>query len=159
MAEQFISTNYRNMPVVRGSSLIGIVSRGDVIKIVQGIKEFKDMKASDIMTYDITAVQSKEPIRNALEMMRRIDARTIPVVDDNFKLAGIIGIRDIINYSWTGGRVPKETRGEKTGNKDPIEVRVRLDHAPVRDDDQAGNDRQRRRQADAEARTFPRCRS
>jgi CBS domain-containing protein len=124
MAEQFIATNYRNMPVVKGSSLIGIVSRGDVIKIVQGIKEFKDMKASDIMTYDITAVQSKEPIRNALEMMRRIDVRTIPVVDEKFMLAGIIGIRDIINFSWTGGKVQKETRGEKVGNRDPIEVKV-----------------------------------
>jgi CBS domain-containing protein len=124
MAEQFIATNYRNMPVVKGSSLIGIVSRADVIKIVQGIKEFKDMKATDIMTYDITAVQTKEPIRNALEMMRRIDVRTIPVVDENFKLSGIIGIRDIVNYSWTGGKVQKETRGEKIGNRDPVEVKV-----------------------------------
>jgi CBS domain-containing protein len=124
IAEQFIATNYRNMPVVKGSSLIGVVSRGDVIKIVQGIKEFKDMKASDIMTYDITAVQTKEPIRNALEMMRRIDVRTIPVVDDSFKLSGIIGIRDIVNYSWTGGKVQKETRGEKVGNRDPVEVKV-----------------------------------
>ncbi len=92
-----------------------MLSRADVIKIVQGIKEFKDMKASDIMTYDITAVEMKEPIRNALEMMRRIDVRTIPVVDEKFKLAGIIGIRDIVNYSWTGGKTAKETRGERVG--------------------------------------------
>jgi CBS domain-containing protein len=123
-AEMFIATNYRNMPVVKGSNLIGILSRADVIKIVQGIKEFKDMKASDIMTYDITAVESKEPIRNALEMMRRIDVRTIPVVDEKFRLAGIIGIRDIVNFSWSGGNKPKETRGEKVGNKDPVEIKV-----------------------------------
>ncbi|HEY3419942.1 MAG TPA: CBS domain-containing protein [Methanomassiliicoccales archaeon] len=123
-AEQFIATNYRNMPVVKGSNLVGILSRADVIKIVQGIKEFKDMKATDIMTYDITAVEMKEPIRNALEMMRRIDVRTIPVVDDKFKLAGIIGIRDIVNFSWSGGNKPKETRGEKVGNRDPVEIQV-----------------------------------
>jgi CBS domain-containing protein len=123
-AEQFIATNYRNMPVVKGSSLVGILSRGDVIKIVQGIKEFKDMKASDIMTYDITAVQAKEPIRNALEMMRRIDVRTIPVVDEKFKLAGIIGIRDIINFSWSGGKTAMETRGERVGNRNPVEIQV-----------------------------------
>jgi CBS domain-containing protein len=123
-AEMFIATNYRNMPVVKGSSLVGILSRGDVIKIVQGIKEFKDMKASDIMTYDITAVDSKEPIRNALEMMRRIDVRTIPVVDEKFKLAGIIGIRDIINYSWSGGKTAMETRGERVGNRNPVEIKV-----------------------------------
>jgi CBS domain-containing protein len=123
-AEQFIATNYRNMPVVKGSSLIGIVSRADIIKIVQGIKEFKDMKATDIMTYDITAVQSKEPIRNALEMMRRIDVRTIPVVDEKFLLVGIIGIRDIINYSWTGGKTAMETRGERVGKRDPVEIKV-----------------------------------
>jgi len=123
-AEQFIATNYRNMPVVKGTSLVGILSRGDVIKIVQGIKEFKDMKASDIMTYDITAVQAKEPIRNALEMMRRIDVRTIPVVDEKFKLAGIIGIRDIINFSWSGGKTAMETRGERIGNRNPVEIQV-----------------------------------
>ncbi len=123
-AEQFIATNYRNMPVVKGTSLVGILSRGDVIKIVQGIKEFKDMKASDIMTYDITAVQAKEPIRNALEMMRRIDVRTIPVVDEKFKLAGIIGIRDIINFSWSGGKTAMETRGERVGNRNPVEIQV-----------------------------------
>ncbi len=124
VAEQFIATNYRTMPVVKGTSLVGMVSRADVIKIVQGIKEFKNIKASDIMTYDITAVESKEPIRNALEMMRRIDVRTIPVVDADFKLTGIIGIRDIINFSWSGGKSAKETRGEKVGNRDPVEVRV-----------------------------------
>jgi CBS domain-containing protein len=124
VAEQFIATNYRTMPVVKGTSLVGMVSRADVIKIVQGIKEFKNIKASDIMTYDITAVESKEPIRNALEMMRRIDVRTIPVVDADFKLSGIIGIRDIINFSWSGGKSAKETRGEKVGNRDPVEVRV-----------------------------------
>ena len=123
-AEMFIATNYRNMPVVKGTSLVGILSRGDVIKIVQGIKEFKDMKASDIMTYDITAVQAKEPIRNALEMMRRIDVRTIPVVDEKFKLAGIIGIRDIINFSWSGGKTAMETRGERIGNRNPVEIQV-----------------------------------
>ncbi len=124
LAEHFIATNYRNMPIVKGSSLIGLVSRSEVIKIAQGIKEFKDIKASDIMTYDITAVESKEPIRNALEMMRRLDIRTIPVVDGEFKINGIIGIRDIINYSWEGEHKPKATRGERVGNKDPVEVRV-----------------------------------
>ena len=137
IAEQFIATNYRNMPVVKGTSLVGIVSRGDVIKIVQGIKEFKDIKASDIMTYDITAVESKEPIRNALEMMRRIDVRTIPVVDSDFKLVGIIGIRDIISYSWTGGQSAKATRGEKSATG-PGRGPRRLDHAPERYDYNAG---------------------
>ncbi len=124
LAEQFIATNYRTMPIVKAKSVVGIVSRSDVIKIAQGIKEFKDIKASDIMTYDITAVESKEPIRNALEMMRRLDIRTIPVVDENFKINGIIGVRDIINYSWEGEHKSKATRGERAGNTNPVEVRV-----------------------------------
>jgi CBS domain-containing protein len=51
--------------------------------------------------------------------------RTVPVVDDSDRLIGIIGIKDIVQYSWTGPGTQAMGRKDKGGNNNPIEMEVR----------------------------------
>jgi CBS domain-containing protein len=123
VAEQFIATGFRQLPVFKGKSFLGMVSRGSLIKLVKDIKEFRTVLVKDIMTAEVQAVEEKEAIKAALELMQRLDIRTVPVVDEDFKLVGIIGIRDIVNYSW------QSTKGSKKGtyatSKDPVEITIK----------------------------------
>lgn len=123
VAEQFISTGFRQMPVFKGKTFLGMVSRGSVIRLVKDIKEFRNVHVKDIMTVEVQAVEEKETIKAALELMQRLDIRTVPVVDEDFKLTGIIGIRDIVNYTWQPVKSTK--KGAYTTSKDPIEITIK----------------------------------
>jgi CBS domain-containing protein len=122
VAEQFLSTGYRQMPVVKGNKIVGMVSRADITSIIPKIKDLKSIKVQQIMTGQVQTVKEDEPVKNAIETMRKLDIRTLPVVDDAGVLVGIVGIRDIVNYNWNGGR--RETKGEISGEKSPVEVKV-----------------------------------
>lgn len=122
VAEHLLSTGYRNLPVTKGNKIVGVVSRSSVVSIIPKIKDLRSMKVMNLMTEGVTTVTEEDPIKKAVEIMRRIDVRTLPVVDKNGGLTGIIGIRDIVNYSWNNNNAQKV--GEIKGNNDPIEIKV-----------------------------------
>lgn len=122
VAEQFLSTGYRQMPVVRGSKLVGLISRASLITIIPKIKDLRTVKVSEIMTEQVQTVREDEPIKSAIETMRKLDIRTLPVVDAGDHLTGIVGIRDIVNYNWNGSR--RETKGEISGEKNHVDIKV-----------------------------------
>jgi len=122
VAEQFLSSGYRQIPVIKGNKMVGLVSRSDIASIIPKIKDLKAIKISNIMTTQVQTVLEDEPIKSAIETMRKLDIRTLPVVDDEGMLTGIIGIRDIVNYNWNGNR--RETTGEISGEKNHVDVKV-----------------------------------
>lgn len=124
VAETFIATGYRNLPVTKGTQLVGMVSRADIIDLIRNIKEIKEVQVKDVMSSDVKAVNEKDKVKDALEQMRKLDIRTVPVVDKDFRLTGIIGIRDIINYSWSGSGTKSVKKGAYTGESSPVEITV-----------------------------------
>jgi CBS domain-containing protein len=124
VAETFISTSYRNLPITKGSQLIGVISRKDVVKLILDIKEIRNIKVQDMMSTNIKAVEEKAKIKDAMELMSKLDIRTIPVVDKSFKLTGIIGIRDIIDYSWGGSGTKSIKKGAYAPENNPVEITV-----------------------------------
>ena len=122
VAEHFLSTGYRQMPVVKGNKLVGMVSRAEIASIIPKIKELKVIPVKNIMTESVMTVTEEEPVKNAVDIMRRLDIRTLPVVDSEGRLSGIIGIRDIVNYNWNQKR--SETRGEIKGESNPVDIKV-----------------------------------
>ncbi|HVO78372.1 MAG TPA: CBS domain-containing protein, partial [Methanomassiliicoccales archaeon] len=123
VAEEFISTGYRHMTVMRNKNIVGVISRNSIASLVPQVKDLRNMKVQDIMSTDVRAVKESDSVKEALELMRSLDVRTLPVVDKDGQLTGIIGIKDIVNYSWFA-TPRRETVGEKVGNKDPVEVKV-----------------------------------
>lgn len=140
-AEQFLSTGYRNLPVIKGNKIVGQVSRAGIVGIIPKIKDLRSLRAKDLMTRDAATVSKDEPVKKAVEIMRKLDIRTLPVVDKDGELIGIIGIKDIVNYSW--GVRDAQKIGERSGNNDPVEIKVgslAIDHVlTIAPDDDIGS--------------------
>jgi CBS domain-containing protein len=122
VAEAFMTSGFRQIPVVRGQIIQGIISRTDMIKIVPQIRELREIKVREIMTEDVQTVGSEDPVEAALLSMKNLTIRTLPVVDKDRKLTGIVGIKQVANYNWRERK--RETVGEMTGDNSPVKVNV-----------------------------------
>ncbi|HIJ00461.1 MAG TPA: CBS domain-containing protein [Candidatus Methanomethylophilaceae archaeon] len=122
IAEYIIYSNARQLPVVKGNRLIGIVSRSNLIRLVSTIRQFKEIKVWEIMSEVVDYVMPGDDLDDALEIMRRLDVRTIPVVDKDERVIGIIGMREVIDYNYREKN--RQTLGELTGTKTPVKLRV-----------------------------------
>jgi CBS domain-containing protein len=122
VAEHMVSTGYRQMPVMKGHKIAGIVSRMDIIKIIPQIKDLRNLVVADIMTEEVQTVKEGDAARDAVELMRNLDIRTLPVIDDEGRLTAIVGVKDIVRFNWREKQ--KQTVGEITGNSSPVDIKV-----------------------------------
>jgi len=122
VAESIVSTGYRQIPVVRGKKILGVISREDIVRMVLDIKDLENIPVKEVMTTEVQTVTSKDSLKRAIELMGKLDVRALPVVDDMNRFVGIIGVKDIVNYGWASRRGEKV--GELAGRNDPVEVEV-----------------------------------
>ena len=119
IAEMMVSTNCRQLPVVNGKKIVGIIERNKLVEIVRGIKALHEIKVWEIMTNPVESVKVNDLIDDALEIMIREDYRTIPVINDANNVVGIVGMREIIDNNWkkdnkTIGDLEKSARSQIT---------------------------------------------
>lgn len=103
----FIDYKIRHIPVVEGEQLVGIISSNDILKIgystanmdVEAIHAIYDSyKLEDIMTVDPVVVQEDITIKEVAELLVEQQFHSLPVVDKNKTLVGIVTTTDLINY-------------------------------------------------------------
>ena len=100
-AEELMSSGVRGAPVVRASRMVGFVSRTDLIKIVTKVDELRDKSVSTFMTTNPQAVTEKETVRKAQLLMKGLDEKTLPVVDEANRLVGAIGMPEVMDVLWS----------------------------------------------------------
>lgn len=116
-----IDSHLSDMPVSRNGKLVGIVHKRDVLEVLSKVRGLRTKAISEIMTPSPEAVSEVDDIRKALSIMRGLDEKNLPVLDRNGKLVGVIGMMDIIKFTWKptkGGK--KELDGENT----PVKIAV-----------------------------------
>ena len=119
IAEMMISTNCRQLPVLTGKKVTGIIQRNRLIEIVRDIKALKEIKVWEIMSNPVESVRVNDLMDDALELMIREDYRTIPVINETNEVVGIVGMREIIDNNWkkdnkTIGDLEKSARSQIT---------------------------------------------
>lgn len=67
------------------------------------------MKCSDIMTKDIQACHPDSTVKDAVQMMKKLNCGVIPVVDENNVLQGIVTDRDAVFYTVLNDKEPDGT--------------------------------------------------
>jgi len=100
IAEHIVANNCRQLAVLNGKKIIGMVSRKGLTKVAAGIKIFRDIKVWEIMTTPVESVGENAMLDDAMEIMRRLDIMTVPVVDSANIPRGVVGMKEIIDNHW-----------------------------------------------------------
>jgi len=114
VAELMIKNNSRQIPVVdKNKRVKGVVSRAALIDIAADIKAFREIKVWEIMSTSVETVKENDVLETALDVMRGLDIRTVPVIDDKGSVVGIVGMKEIIDHNWR--KKDRQTVGDLSG--------------------------------------------
>ncbi len=97
-----------HVPILNAKQLVGMVSFTDMMQLnfnLQGFDQsgFAEMidqqyKITDIMSQDLTTLQDKQSIRDAVHLLADGGFHSLPVVDDQQQLIGMVTSTDLICY-------------------------------------------------------------
>src|SRR5204863_3469192 len=90
-AEKMISTGFRAIPVAKGKSLVGILSRSDLVRALVETRALEGVVAKDFMIPNPQAVAENDTVEHAVQIMRSLGERSVPVVDKYRRIKGIVG--------------------------------------------------------------------
>lgn len=80
------------------TTLLGIITDGDVRRVLQNNEEINELKVTEIMTKNPIVIKPESMLGEALGIMenRHSQISVLPVTDDSNKLVGLIRLHDII---------------------------------------------------------------
>src|SRR5207248_2129720 len=122
VAEKMISSGFRAIPVAKGKALDGIISRSDLVRALVETKALEGVRVRDFMTPNPQAVAENDTVEKAIQIMRSLGERSVPVVDKNRHLKGVVGMKDVVDL-FARPKV-REQYGEHAGREEKILLEV-----------------------------------
>ena len=122
-AEKMISAGFRAVPVVKGKSLIGIVSRSDIVRALVDTRAVEGLSVREFMTPNPQCVAEDDTVEHAVQIMRSLGERSVPVVDKNRHLKGVVGLKDVVEL-FARPKV-REHYGERAGREEKVGLEVK----------------------------------
>ncbi len=116
IVEIFMLSGSRDLPVLDGDKLAGVVSEMDVLTTVENGR-----KAKDVMRPIKYFSKVGEAASDARKKIIKHKINRLPVIDNNGGLAGVLSTIDLLDFvlpasAWRKGQRKGETTGEKIGN-------------------------------------------
>jgi CBS domain-containing protein len=74
-----------------------ITDRDIVVAVVAKDANPRSLRVGDVMTRDPVVVEQQDSIAEALQQMRRIGVRRLPVVGSRGELAGVLSLDDVLS--------------------------------------------------------------
>lgn len=130
-AERLISAGFRALPVVKGRKLVGILSRTDLVRALAEIETLKGLLVRDFMTPNPLAVAEDDQVDVAVKAMQSLGERSIPVVDRNRRLKGVLGMKDVADLFARPKSSIREHQFVTDKDKISIEVKGLMRYPPV----------------------------
>lgn len=102
------NSHIHHVPIVEGQKLVGLISFTDLMKInllISGADERsidliidQQFKVSDIMTTNLTTINHTDSIRQASVLLAKGNFHSLPVIDSEENVVGMVTSTDLINY-------------------------------------------------------------
>jgi len=108
-ADELMNTNrIRQLPVVEGKELVGIVTDRDIRSFLSGSlledpearEKALNTKVSEIMTTEPITVSAEDDLEEVVELLIEEKVGGIPVVDESAGLVGIVTYMDVLQCFW-----------------------------------------------------------
>ena len=116
--EKILEHNIQHIPVVDGKKIIGMISKGDLLKMEHHLSLFEarkaiesnkiifnSMLASDVMTRKLVMVRETDSLMSVVDIFRENLFHALPVLNEQHELSGIITPLDILVYAFSDERV------------------------------------------------------
>jgi len=101
-------SNIHHVPVVDGKTLVGLISYTDLMKlniVISGADERtidaivdQQFTIQEIMVTELTALSNTDTIRQASKILAEGNFHSLPVIDKQKQLVGIVTMTDLIQY-------------------------------------------------------------
>lgn len=127
-AARLVDGNIGSLVVCKDGSAVGIVSDGDMARLVSTGRD-SDVPVSELMASPLVTITPEELIETAAEKFREHNIKRLPVLDDG-EVVGILTTTDLSRY------LPRLIRMGRNGTSPPDRDRhsVRVDTAYENDD-------------------------
>lgn len=101
--------NIHHVPVVSNKKIIGLLTGVDILRVsfsqlfTQSDRFNEEQldnsaKIEEIMTKDIKLIQEQQSVREAADILSKVHFNSLPVINSNEELVGIITSKDLIKY-------------------------------------------------------------
>lgn len=96
---------------------VGVVTDRDLVERVMMLDRVpRDVEIAEVMTPDPVVAQSNTSIETAIELMREGGFRRLPLVDDDYRLCGLITLDNVLMYLceevWQIGQIIRQKTPE-----------------------------------------------
>jgi len=101
------ANNIRHLPVVSGRSLVGVISKTDILRLsFADIYEEQDhvdetifdlLRTEQVMVHNPTTVDVHDTVKEVADIMSKVEFHALPVLDEG-KIVGIVSTTDLIKY-------------------------------------------------------------
>ena len=103
-----VERKIHHVPVVAGGRLIGLISATDLLRVSWGDVNRQDprqvdalldtLTIRDAMQEDLVTMRRTDTVRHAAEILSQGEYHSVPVLDDEGMLAGMVTSTDLIKY-------------------------------------------------------------
>lgn len=98
------------VPVVEdgGQKLLGVVTDRDIaIRVVAEGRNPGDVRASDVMSSDVTTCRADDGVDELMDVMGREQLRRVPIVDERGSLVGVVAQADVVRHADDDGKAER----------------------------------------------------
>lgn len=104
LSEMFEKDDFNSYPVVEDGQVVGIVTKFDLLKnfiftpsqMIPPYEQLMSRTVGDVMTSEFIYVRTDTKLTRVLQLMVDHRIRSVPAIDDERRLAGIIARRDVL---------------------------------------------------------------
>nr|MBP7103339.1 CBS domain-containing protein [Bacteroidales bacterium] len=82
--------------VIDNNKIVGIITDGDLRRMLQSSQNIQNIKAEDIMSRAPKLINENEMAVKSLEIMRTNNITSLLVINDNKEYVGVVHLHDII---------------------------------------------------------------
>lgn len=123
VAERMMGANMRALPVCDKKRLAGLISRTDLTRALAEVQEIENVPVKDVMSSSPMCVGDEADVSEARHIMAQLHERSVPVVDQNRHVVGVIGLKDLT--AFFAAPKQKQSKGDWAAKKGAAKVVVK----------------------------------